>query len=377
VSASEVKGVSSRGGLLTKVFGALLVSLMAFEVVLAWTSQGAYEGVRRLVSVVLAPSIILVSVAYFLKVRRYATTSWPHGFLFCMAVAGMLSLGLSLFGAAVFHSNSTCRSEACRSSLNEIWRELKEYRRASGSLPSSLRHMVPKTLGKPASGMYPIHSCYEGQSQSQLTMAQKLTRAVVTRGSLPNTRSTLEALLEELDLQNVPGRIYVPPRDAPTPDDVLIRDGPHLIYGLAHDYRGVHWLLADGRLESIRSGFPIGSLRSLRRDWWDMGGWTRLHVVVYEGAEDGIRRELAAGEDVNARSDAGWTPLHCAALTNDGQTVALLLEAGADKHARDRDGTTPEAVAEAWGHEDLLNLLTLPVTEHTLPASENGRNEEN
>ena len=55
---------------------------------------------------------------------------------------------------------------------------------------------------------------------------------------------------------------------------------------------------------------------------------------------------LAAGADVNARSNAGATPLMVAAELGYGKVVRLLLKAGADVNAKNGEGQTALDVAE-------------------------------
>ncbi|MDG2292657.1 MAG: ankyrin repeat domain-containing protein [Phycisphaerales bacterium] len=87
----------------------------------------------------------------------------------------------------------------------------------------------------------------------------------------------------------------------------------------------------------IRSGADVNAT-----SW---GGATALMVAA---GGKGLPRDinarvvselLAAGADVNARSELNWTPLFFAARwTPDPAIVLLLLEAGADAAVEDRDG---------------------------------------
>jgi len=68
-----------------------------------------------------------------------------------------------------------------------------------------------------------------------------------------------------------------------------------------------------------------------------------LHRAVMSGNLNDVKMQLAAGADVNVRSDNGWTPLLLAAQYDySGATViTYLLEKGADPNLPDSSGETP------------------------------------
>ncbi|MBT3615082.1 MAG: ankyrin repeat domain-containing protein [Verrucomicrobia bacterium] len=79
-------------------------------------------------------------------------------------------------------------------------------------------------------------------------------------------------------------------------------------------------------------------------------------ISIHDAARDGnievVKQHLAAGTDVNVKSENGGTPLHRAAFFNRGQKeiVELLLANGADVNAKYVDGTTPLDMATRSKH---------------------------
>ncbi|KAL7547741.1 hypothetical protein ACHAWF_011020 [Thalassiosira exigua] len=63
-------------------------------------------------------------------------------------------------------------------------------------------------------------------------------------------------------------------------------------------------------------------------------GWTALHDAAYSDARRAVRRLVAAGADVDARSRSGATPLCFAAQEDAPGAARALLDAGADPAAR-------------------------------------------
>ncbi|MBC6404098.1 MAG: ankyrin repeat domain-containing protein [Hyphomonadaceae bacterium] len=70
-----------------------------------------------------------------------------------------------------------------------------------------------------------------------------------------------------------------------------------------------------------------------------------------------VRRCLAAGAEVEARTEGGETPLHLAALGGNAETVTALVDAGADVEAREEDNRTPLHVAAAGGTAETVTAL--------------------
>jgi cytohesin len=63
---------------------------------------------------------------------------------------------------------------------------------------------------------------------------------------------------------------------------------------------------------------------------------------------------IAAGADVNAKSDGGSTPLHGAALRGKEEVAELLIAKGADVNAKNENGTTPLHFADTREIAELL-----------------------
>ena len=81
-------------------------------------------------------------------------------------------------------------------------------------------------------------------------------------------------------------------------------------------------------------------------------------ISIHEAARDGnieaVKQHLAAGTDVNIKTDRGLTPLHYA---NNKETIELLLAKGADVNAKIDDGRTPLHFAAMEGHKEIAELL--------------------
>lgn len=92
----------------------------------------------------------------------------------------------------------------------------------------------------------------------------------------------------------------------------------------------------------------------------------QLHTAASRGDVESVRSLIAAGADVNARSNSGATPLHEACSgTDDGKAVAVLIDNGADLNAQDNDGHTAlHRAARSWrepvvkvGEKSVIQLL--------------------
>jgi len=86
-------------------------------------------------------------------------------------------------------------------------------------------------------------------------------------------------------------------------------------------------------------------------------GWTPLHLAAWNGRDSIVEMLLAADADVDARTNAGWTPLHGAAWKGRDSIVEMLLAADADVDARTNDGWTPLHLAAQHGRDSIVEIL--------------------
>jgi len=83
-----------------------------------------------------------------------------------------------------------------------------------------------------------------------------------------------------------------------------------------------------------------------------------IHEAVMHGNVEVVKKHLAAGIDVNARSEDVGTPLHIAALVGSNEIVKLLIIKGEDVDAKEEDeGMTPLIVAVGEVYKRIIELL--------------------
>nr|XP_042698486.1 ankyrin repeat domain-containing protein SOWAHC-like isoform X26 [Chrysemys picta bellii] len=79
--------------------------------------------------------------------------------------------------------------------------------------------------------------------------------------------------------------------------------------------------------------------RAAEEDAESVSKFTALHWAAKHGKEDLVSLLVAAGADVNTRSQGGYTPLHIAALHGHRQVMDLLVRSyGAKQNVRDHSG---------------------------------------
>lgn len=89
----------------------------------------------------------------------------------------------------------------------------------------------------------------------------------------------------------------------------------------------------------------------------DSDGYTPLHRSSYNNHTKVMRRLIASGADVCARTVDGWTPLHCAAKWAHIEAVDLLLNCCADINAISNGGNTALHLVANHNKRPLLELL--------------------
>ena len=76
-----------------------------------------------------------------------------------------------------------------------------------------------------------------------------------------------------------------------------------------------------------------------------------------DGNIEAVKKHLAAGADVNAKSNTGRTPLHWAAARGHKEVAELLIAEGADVNAKGDDGNTPLGTAILFKRTEIADLL--------------------
>ena len=81
-----------------------------------------------------------------------------------------------------------------------------------------------------------------------------------------------------------------------------------------------------------------------------------LRSAAIDGNIEAVKQHLAAGADVNTKSERGRTPLHIAADMGHKEIAELLIAKGANVNAKDEDGDTPLDWVPVFGAkiDDLL-----------------------
>ncbi len=100
----------------------------------------------------------------------------------------------------------------------------------------------------------------------------------------------------------------------------------------------LHWASSGGHLDMVEL-----LLTTYKADpnTADEEQWTPLLSASSAGALPVVRRLVAAGARLDARTSAGGTPLHYAASKGREHVAAFLVEQGASLTATDKRGDTP------------------------------------
>jgi ankyrin repeat protein len=94
----------------------------------------------------------------------------------------------------------------------------------------------------------------------------------------------------------------------------------------------------------------------LRKHGGKRGAVYSIHVAA-KGDIEAVKQHLAAGVDVNAKSDDGGTPLLYAAAYGHKKIVELLIAAGADVNVKNENGKTTLHFAVLNGRKVIGELL--------------------
>jgi ankyrin repeat protein len=82
-----------------------------------------------------------------------------------------------------------------------------------------------------------------------------------------------------------------------------------------------------------------------------------LHSALAGRSVGVVSMLLAAGVDIDVTQQRGFTPLMAAAMIGDVELTDLLLACGADSRRVSDDGRTAADVAQAAGHDMLVERL--------------------
>ena len=99
---------------------------------------------------------------------------------------------------------------------------------------------------------------------------------------------------------------------------------------------------------------------------------TVLHPLAGYNAVEALRREIAAGLDINEADNAGMTPLHHACIEKSYEAAEVLLQAGAAVGLQDKWGNTPLGHA-VYGKDGTVDLVRLLVEYGADPTVENNK----
>ncbi len=126
-----------------------------------------------------------------------------------------------------------------------------------------------------------------------------------------------------------------------------------LLHAFAAPADPIHEAAGAGKVEELRRLIAAGTDVNART----AGGGTPLHDAVLWGHRDIAALLLSKGAQVDARDENGMTPLHLAANGDHRKIAELLIGKGAAVDAKARNGWTPLHVAAIWGHENAAGAL--------------------
>ena len=101
----------------------------------------------------------------------------------------------------------------------------------------------------------------------------------------------------------------------------------------------------------------------LKKGGGKVGDWFNAHESIHKAARGGnikaLKKHLAEGIDVNAKTILNETPLMKAAIAHDEhvEVVKLLISSGADVNVKDANSFNALGGALSRGHQEILKLL--------------------
>ena len=126
-----------------------------------------------------------------------------------------------------------------------------------------------------------------------------------------------------------------------------------LLVGCGLSERALRSAALDGNIEAVKRQLAAGAnVNAPNTD-----GVTHLAVAVDKGHKEIVEILIANGADVNARNKYGWTPLHEAASGGYMEIAKLLIAAGANVSAISDGGITPLYIAAGNSHKEIAELL--------------------
>ena len=100
----------------------------------------------------------------------------------------------------------------------------------------------------------------------------------------------------------------------------------------------------SGDLEAVKKHLAAGADVNAKSDW----NSSVLHDAAMNGQAEVVELLITAGADVNAKNNSGYTPLHESSdfsfANNAEKVMELLISAGADVNAKDNEGFIPFAL---------------------------------
>ena len=114
------------------------------------------------------------------------------------------------------------------------------------------------------------------------------------------------------------------------------------------------WTAAKkGNIEAVKQHLAAGVDVNAKTE----SEWTPLHRAAWGRHTEIVELLIAKGADVNAKDDGSWTSLHSAAMTGSNEIVGLLIAEGADVNAKANGGLTPLILTEEEKQTETADLL--------------------